>query len=327
MAGQIYNYTVHSLPTSGKDALAKLRTFLIAQGWTSEDYRTSVDWGSDGSGGYQWNAGNDDFCQMFSNGYGHQSIRTRLYVEYDSTYTNQYKFYSSVLDPTDDGVLDFNSSVHPKDQGAWYDTQMHYLTVPSGTFNELYLFGNNKWFLIGFRCTATTFIQFNLGTPELYPEYRNTTELMMRFPGQNTNNVLYRWDALDNGSYAGHFFRPWAIKGVQNCHIMYYDGESQNYTKVNMNMTETNGSETGYWSRFRNVRRVNSWSGKRLMIRPDFFVKNSSDVWEPIGHHPAHALPVAGLRMAEIVKYGSEEYMTFPCPVYGEEDSFGIRIA
>lgn len=327
MSGAIYNYTSHTLPTGGKDALAKLRTFLISHGWVSEHYETSVDWGSDGGTGYQWNAGNDDFCQMYSNGYGHQPIRMRFYVEYDATDTNHLKFYNTMVYPTNNGDLDYTSATVPYLKDYMYCSYMIYLSVPSGTFNSLHLFGNNKWCLCGFRCTATTFIQFNFGTPELYPEYRNTTELQMRYPGQQHNNVLYKWYALDAGSYQGYFYRPWGYRGSYSPQILWYDGAGKNYTGACCNYNTMAGSEVGHWNSFRNVRRVNSWSGRRLMIRPDFFVKNSSGVWEPIGHHPCHAVPVTGLAMGEVLKYGSEEYTTFPVPTYGQDDSFAIRTA
>lgn len=326
MTAPIYNYTIHTNPAGGKDALTKLRTFLIAQGWRSEDYRTSVRWQYVSPGVYQWASGDDDFCQMFSNGYGHQSIRMRFRVEYDSGYTNHYKFHSSMLAPTDDGSIDYSNGNHPQQQGEWTLGYTRSLSVPSGTFNELYLFGNNKWCLIGFRCTATTFIQFNFGTPELYPEYRNTTELMMRFPGQVTEQSYYRWDGLDSGLYQGYFYPPWSHRTSSTHDFLYYGGDAQNYNGALLNMGFYNGTEYHYWNGFPNVRQVNSWSGKRLMMRPDMFVKNASLTWEPIGHHPAWALPVSGLALGEVISYGNDDYMTFPAPVYGLENGFGIRV-
>lgn len=329
MGDVVYNYTKHSLPTGAKDALSKIRAFLVSQGWTSEDYRTGVKWLSDGDGTYSWHTGEDnDYCQMATTGYNPgQVFRIRLYMEYSSTETSHYRFYAIPIDPTAGATPDDTTSTAPYDQDTFNGiTAVEWGSVPSGTFNELYLFGNSRFCQIVFRVTSTTVLQMNFGFPELYPEYRSSAEFQMRHPMQNDGGYL--WSDPDNGNNIGRFYHPWAIRtSIANIHFMWLDGASVGPADVRYNISSEGSSLVEFWNDMDYIRKINSFTGKRIMVQPDLFILNSSGMWEPAGHHPTYCCPVTGLAIGETLTYGTEEYMTFPTTIYGEARGYAIRVA
>lgn len=329
MSQQIYNYTKHTLPGGGKDVLNKLRTFLVGEGWTQEDYQTSVVWGSDGGGGYQWNAGNDDFLQMVSYGYGGQTLRVRIYVEYDSGYLNQFKWYLTMVDPTVAGAPDSGSATTPVNQNRMGNrTYYNWMSVPSSTFNEVYLIGNDKYCCVVFRCTSTVVIQSSFGLPELLPEYRGY-DLSYGPPGASRTSSHYYWDEIDAGLDHDKFFYPFI--NSSSFDFMWLGDESYDTAKFRNNTSIGTGANDATlaerWNNMEDIIYVNAYTGKRVLFQPQMFIKNDSDQWEFIGHHPCHVLQGTGISIAEILKYGVDEYLTFPICAFGKPWAFAMRVA
>jgi len=323
----VYPYTVHTLPTSAKDALSKLRSFMITQGWTSEEYQTSVDWASDGDGTYSWHAGSDDFLQISSDGYGSQVLRVRILVEYDSGYANHYRWHCHVIDPTAGSNYLDTTSTNPVDQDRMGDrANYNWMSVPSGSFNELYLFGNDKWILIGFRCTSTTYITCHFGTPELYSEYQDTTEIAWGPACASRVDNDFYWDELDSGLHTNRFFTPFVLTTAFDLVWWRAASRDSGYMRYNIYTNTANGLAE-FWNDLLDVVQVNSWTGKRIMQQPLVLLLNTSSVWEPVGHHPCHFIRMSGLSLGETLTYGTEQYMCFPVPVYGAATGHAIRIA
>ena len=327
MSSQVYNYTKHTLPTGGKDALLKIRTFLLAQGWVSEYYETSVEWGSDGGGGYQWNAGNDDYLQMSSNGHGGQTLRIRLYVWYDSGHTTHFRFYNNLIDPTASSAPDSNSSTPPYAQDRMYSRgDYSFVSVPSGTFNELYIFGNHNYCLVLFRCTTTSMVQINFGLPELFPEYRGY-DIAYSSPGQNNVSGFY-WEMIDLNQNQKYFYYPFIL--ATGYDTMWIGDVGYNVNEMRINTYPGPGNTDSlvkYWMYMNDLIQVNSFTGKRILYQPMMLIKNDSEQWEYIGHHPCYVVKMAGLAVGEIIDYGDEQYICFPIPSYGAMYGFALRIA
>lgn len=325
---EIYNHTSHALPGGGKDFLNKLRVFLIAQGWTIETYLTSVEWLSDGDGTYSWQAGNDDFLQVVSNGYGSQVLRYRFQVSYDAAHLSHFKFYPSCIDPTNNGVVDDTISTQPRDQNNFtYVTGSTFMSIPASTFNTLHLFGNDKFILWVMVCTSTVTLSQCFGTMELFPEYRSTTELSYMSVQCNTTGTggPYYWDG--NPISDSRFYGPFTLRHTYNPHFIWYRGASRNYTTVKFNYWYQSNTIQNSWCNLIYARVVNAWTGKRVMFQPVMFGLLASGVWEPIGVHPCYALDAAGLTFAQTLQYGTEEFYTFQTPTVIVDKGYAIRTA
>ena len=58
--------------------LPEISTFAQTQSWTEVEANANKEWGSDGGGGFQFNAGSESYLALQSSGYGSQVLHYRL---------------------------------------------------------------------------------------------------------------------------------------------------------------------------------------------------------------------------------------------------------
>lgn len=317
----LLNYEIHSNPAGHKDILSKFKTFAQAQGWTIDQYLTSQEWKYN-AGTYEWMAGNEDFLQIRSAGYGNQNMVYRFRAFGEGSDPQAEKLYVKGIDPNHTAIESI--STHPVDQNA-YNTAVYvsYLSLSPGTTPTLWLFGNDK-ILIMINKTTTEFIQgFVVGSPELFDPAED--EGFFVATSTNGNNYNYKW--YDYASQSSYYNSP--FYGYPNQTLAWYDGAGRSSTDWKYNAEfYYNDNPGGSFNKLTRAVGANNFTGKRTLIKPTVFVKRQSDgVWFPLGTLPVYLIEFAGLTIGETLTYGTEQYLAFPNSITTRKYGFAVRIA
>lgn len=310
----LLNYQVHYNPTSHKDVLSKFKAFALARGWAIDKYETSKDWLWDsGNSKYDWLAGNSDFLQIYSNGYGSQNLVFRFHWEGTGADAQSEWCYVTGVDPNE-RTPDDQSSTKPYLQDGYTGTYTNREGLPSGSHIALWLFGNDKFLIAVDQVSADIVLMWYTGTFELFHESMSTVALACV---TQWNLPMRPW--YEAKTYAQYFTSPW-----DNWHTTiaaqyrkyWWDGNKVGGERFRPNIAFTyqDNLRTGLaFNSLSRVVRANNFTGKRVLLKPVYFGKrHADDLWMPVGTLPVYRIESAGLQIGENVKYGSEEYLVFP---------------
>ena len=311
----LLSYAVYYNPTSHKDVLSKFRAFALARGWTIDKYETSKDWLWDsGNSKYDWLAGTSDFLQIYSNGYGSQTLVFRFHFEGTGADGQSEWCYVTGINPSN-RTPDDQSSVVPRIQNTYNGTRMRYHSLPSGTDVALWLFGNDKFLIAVDQVASNVVLIWYVGTFELF-QSTMATVAMARATYANTGaSGISKWYEAE--TYPSFFVSPWDNWGVNLSYYSHgwWDGLVVNGDSLRPNIAFA-GDGVKTWLAFNEVAhavRANNFTGKRTLIKQVYFGQRQSDgLWMPIGTAPFYRIEFAGLQIGENIKYGSEEYLVFP---------------
>lgn len=323
----LLNYQVHYNPTSHKDVLSKIRSFAIAQGWTSDKYVTSKDWLHDGSK-YDWLTGTTDFLQLYSNGYGSHELVFRFHWQGNGSDAQAEFGYLTGIKPGN-RTPDDQVSAKPYAQNPFCGRYGYHDSFPSGTHVALWIFGNSKFIIVVDQVSSDTLLQFYFGTIELFDEAMSTFGFtrMTQWTGA-THRPWYKMKDQE-----GYFVSPWdggwGTTSGGGYNQFWWDGDVASGDRVRHNCRFAyDGSliHFAFNSLSRTVR-ANTFTGKRVLIKPTVFGKRrSDDIWTPIGTFPFYRIECSGLQIGEKVTYGAEEYLVFPNSFAGKKYGTAYRI-
>lgn len=315
----LLNYTYHASPTSHKDVLSKLRTFAVAQGWSSDEYLTNKGW-SNG-----WIAGTADFLQLSTNGYGTQDAIVRFYFEGAGVdaLCEPCRFRGTLPGK---GTYNPTSATNAVDQDTYYSYGLFNMPqLPSGNHVGVWFFGNDKFIMCIDRVSTTTCVSWMFGIPELF----DTTDV---FYGIQTSAI----NGVSNPKYYNintqptYWNAPWnEIFAASSTIPYYYDGAGLTIGKVKLSSSisysDTQGASAGFTTLFPMLQK-NVYSGKRVLIKPTIFGKLQSDLWKPVGTLPLYHLNYDGLTFGEQIVYGAETYICFPNCIQSRKYGVAFRI-
>ena len=323
----LLNYQVHYNPTSHKDVLSKIRSFAIAQGWTSDKYVTSKDWLHDGSK-YDWLTGTTDFLQLYSNGYGSHELVFRFHWQGDGLDAQAEFCYLTGIKPGNRTPND-QLSTKPYGQDPFCGSYGYHDSFPSGTHVALWIFGNSKFIIVVDQVSSDTLLQFYFGTIELFDEAMSTFGFtrMTQWTG-GTHRPWYEMK-LQEGYFVSPWDGGWSTNSTTGYWQFWWDGDVASGDRVRHNCRfGSDGSLIHFaFNSLSKAVRANTFTGKRVLIKPTIFGKRrSDDIWTPIGTFPFYRIECSGLQIGEKVTYGSEEYLVFPNSFAGKKYGTAYRI-
>ena len=311
------SYQYHSNVVGANDFLNKLRVFAVANGWTQQYYSPEGIWEDQGGGYYDWTdyQGDDqDHLGLYSNGYGGQDLCFRFssgnwsqYPAYDIVDVNCQKPLYSTLDHASSVYPDYNHITY-----IWNSINYGYcFTTPPGTFPGVWFFGNKYFIGVELQLSSEVVATFMFGTFQQLPEVTSLypNELNIFHPCYYSFKSQYtQWDD-SNSKVAGTGYM-----GYANTPVILIDGSGKYSNCYKPNMSSwLNAKCTGIFNKYTNCDCINNFSNRRMLIKPNMFLYQSSiDVWYPAGSLPVYYLKTEGLEIAEVLRFGGEEYMCFP---------------
>jgi hypothetical protein len=338
----LVNYTYHAAVTDGNDWLSKLRTFALAQGWTSVEYQTNVQW--DETAPYTgWIAGTGSFLQLSSTCWGNcDKAIYRFFVDN----------YDGNEDQLDHGAhtgtaYDTNTTTSPILQNTlWSGWQNHYGTsMPSAAqgVGKMWLFGSQEYIYVVSQFDDYVIATWHLGSIDLYPEHRNRTDCAFwgssnYQPFPDTRNFAWNlkdpdyWDAGLLPSWDG-----WQVQGRIDC--VYFSGQAQNraddgasYSWFPDTPQDTQPpwqEENGAYNVCKNVARTYGPNGRRIAFKVDFFARDAAGEGDivPLGKTPFWIIPFNGLAPGDTITENGISYMCFPFRFTWFNLGFAFRIA
>jgi len=314
----VNTYTSYT-PATCHLALTRIREFLIANGWTEEEYVSGMEWLSDGDGTYSWQLGGDaeTFLDMSSQGYnglGNQDMRYRFWVTASGADPLAEYLYVSLVDPTDPEV-DENVSTTPVLQK--YVTYLR-IGIPTGTGLTIHAFDLNT----GFPTFATFILQltdyfnvlFAIGCPDLFV----TTDEVWGIWGASTalayytitgHNLQTRQPLAKWNNYRGGNTGVWQSN--------HYCGGTYGWSATNY----------GFIAPYGGAVQLNAYAGRRSFIKPIYFCTDDNDQLWPVGSYPWYYCRWPGLDLGETITYGGQQYVVFPDGFTSKDYGIGMRIA
>ncbi len=320
----LLNYAHYTSVAGHKDVLAKIKTFAVDQGWILDDYRTNVEWGSDGGGGYEWNSGTGDFCQLYSTGYGAQNIIVRLFA-----WENGSDPQSEYLDITGTSPswrnvdsADSHNPVHQHYYCSHYGLSMLPTTIP-----EMYVFGNSKMIFAVVRMDTLFSWQIYFGTIELF-DPAETEVMVVDNSWKSRYDYGGKWyNIAGNSNYSGRVSCV-IDRDYETYNNWYHDGGGKNWDRVWLNVYDYGGALTGNFSKLHRAVQLNNFTGKRPLIKTTVFIRRNSDgVILPVGVFPMYHLVYTGLQFGEVLTYGTEQYIAVPNTFQSRKYGLAVRVA
>jgi hypothetical protein len=321
----LLNYATHTSVAGAKDLLSKLRTFATTYGWVSENYQVSKAWAAIGGGSYGWVAGDQDFLDLSSTGYGSQVLRMRLLVDpYDAL---DDTLYNCPINPTN-VVVSTTSATSPHLQQNQQTTNWNRTSLPKGTIPQVWFFGNAHFILVVAQVSATAVVTFAFGLPELDSGMQDES-MMFHWPGHYMadETATYSWQNLST------YYTQWWnclgwVGGTVGAGTVAWWGaaiRSSEHYKTNMRILTT--AVAGEFNQLDDVLSLNGFSGKRTMVRPTVFLKDTSTgVWYPAGNMATYYTIFSGLTIGQTLTYGAEEYLIFPTLLNSYTYGMAVRI-
>jgi len=332
MSGVTYEYESFDNVAGGPDLLSKLRSFAIAQGWTSVEYETDVDWADQGGGNYDWDPGTDDYLELLSDGYGNQSLRWRFGVVTAAGDTGDAAdhWFTPRGAPLTGYAITTTSSKKPWLQKKWNtgasSDWFGRLVIPSANIHRVHFIGNDKLICCVIELNALSSWSFGFGTWELFPEFQDTDEGMREASGINWAR-MDSWQTFIGSqnwerSYTNFCFCDTYIV-YQTTHCPWYMfGEAQSYLSGGQSVQMRNANYandyedlSGVGLRMRRAFCNNAFSNKRPMLQPALYLQNmeGDERLHCVGHEPHYYMEFTGLTVGQILENGADKYICFPC--------------
>lgn len=309
------HYEVHSNVADQSDFMDKFRQFAITAGWTVQTWQPGMVWADTGGGVYGWGPGDEDFLEIRSTGYGGQAMQFRFRLWKTGTNNNRYMHCGAFKGAEG---YDTANSEHPVDrndlgQGKWNNYAQFALS--SDVMPQVWLFGNEKYLLAVIQYDENYIEYFYVGTLVMH----DTSETEAYFCGmpvyQNlwyNKNASYFMDAA-----GGHY------------HNFYRNGIADD---INPNFTMGVG-KSNMWARIGPTplyqgTTQNLYSSRIPIFQQHIFQLTGDNRWQEIGAYPFGRINVDGKKIGERVKYGAEEYVTFPYNIVDVNTcGFAVRIS
>ncbi len=285
----VLNLTFHASINGAKDWLLKLKDFCVAQGWTLDDYQTSVDWNV---GGFV--AGSDDILFVSSNGFGSQNLFFRMKTTEDADPDNTFVEIGGHLNNT----IDTGSGTHPVENGNWNTSTIQ------GSFPDsipaAWFFGNDKFICVVTKLDSTYVEYFTFGSIELV----DTSETEGNFIGVSRTSSAQEWfDKTANNPFDN------------SSNTVFYNGAQKSSSDAgwNFHMLENNQFSNQKFFSYGALILQNDYSEIRPITKQIMYVEDSVDSqWFELGDSWVYRMKNNGLSIGETVKYGVEEYLVFP---------------
>lgn len=305
----VLNYEIKTNLIDHHDFLAKLKDFCFAQGWTIDDFRQNILWANTAPQYYDWVIGDESFLEITSSGYGAQTLNFRFRTESAKT-DPQHEWLH--LGAQNGIPIDHSSYLHPVDQGSWNISKL--LSLPPSAISQVWFFGNSKFILCAIKLADdyVTFLTF--GSIELFD-----------IADDEGNFAGYTFSAGDGKWYNKNDQIPFDFDGSN----IYYDGGLVGYSRYACDlMLNTGNSFAGEFARgYGRTIVKNSYSEVRPAAKPNIFIKHiSDDLWRPMGTYPIFRINTYDLKIGEKIKYGTEEYITFPDCRGNNERYMGLAV-
>ena len=332
----LVNYAYHASVTDGRDMLSKLRTFALAQSWTSAEYLTSVAWDSG------WIAGGADWLTLSSTCYGScDKAHYRFYIA-DFNATEQELWHSACTQASYSNI-----ATDPWEQNRWSAyTDYHLSSLPTASYgiDHVWFFGNQYYIYIVAQIDDYLIPAWHMGTVDLYSEYQGRDDCA--FWG-SPNYMPFRlggrpgsWDKRDPeywmpgnlSSYHGYYGQTYT-----RYDFLYFSGEAQNpYNEgasYNWWVESTPGStphevEYGAYNWCRRAPCVYGPNARRVAFKCDVFgVDNTLGQVVPLGKTPFYIIKFNGLAPGDTITENGYSYMCFPFRFTWMNFGFAFRIA
>lgn len=354
----VLNYAHHTSVAGGYDTVDKVRTFAVAQGWVQNEWITGYSWNMSSPYGFTVVDPYGCFLELSSPGYGSQNLEVRVQHQKASGCSTHYLFCNM----TNGSAYAINSTCPWAQNGltavnvASYYTDNHGMNIGNATYDDLWIFGDDKFIMAVCSMDGVFCQQFLFGSMHMFKT--NPTEgacrgfhMMTRdYPDDDCPEWQY-WESANVG-YPAHWpgFNGLYADNRYPAFDIYWDGGStivpHNAWSMSVNLwLRDDFSDTAevpaYLSgvgdsmsgalvimNVGNCLKTNAYSNKRPMLRMVHFGKRSSDsLWIPICKTPYYFLNTAGLSIGEVLTYGSEEFMCFPIGPYYSPIGIGVQIA
>lgn len=338
MSGRTYEYEVYSNVAGCEDLISKLRSFALANGWSSLEYQTNVEWAD--SGGWQWISGTEDFLDIRSTGYGNQALRYRFRVRTDSAVTGS----ASDHWVNASGQLDINYSAistHPlgQDRWGWFANDYGKMVLPSGSIYKVHFIGDENIIVCVMELSPLVSWSFGVGTWELFPEFQNTDQAMMYRNAINTYQVD-DWQAFINSTTSNRdHFSTWCgdmYVAYMTSHTPWYMWDKAfDYLEACDSLECRNcvdavdtGNLAGRGLRQRRLLGSNPFSNARPMIQPALYLENPNqgDRNVCVGMEPYYYCVFTGLSVGQFLEHGTDTYVVFPWVDYHRTIGWAMKV-
>jgi hypothetical protein len=317
-----------------QDLLSNLRTFAIAQGWTSEEYLTGRYW-VNGVGYTTGGSDYIDFLQLFSNGYGNQQLRYRFEGYSDQGSEPTVSWFNTCPTIPGNPTYTVASATRGIFQNQWQDGRWYDWNMPNSVFPAAWFFGLGKRFLLWFaQITSEWIICGGIGTIELLPEFQSRVDdWQMYFAGcysatfptsywYNIDGYASRWNQISQPATNTAGWKQMYSPAAQYSRSVWTDRVRSN---LYMDGTPNLG---GYFGRLHNVVRYNSFTNKHVGIMPTWFYRDfDSGQWHVIGTYPAIIINNTGFGFGETLLFGTDEYLVFPSTRLQDDQAIAFRIS
>lgn len=295
----ILNYEYHTNVVTHHDALAKIKTFALAQGWIIKEWQANKKWEDQGGGVYGWSAGSESFLAIESPGYGSQTLHYRIRSLAEGLDGNhEWLEIGAVLAAH---IAIETIGTHPVQQ---HNLKSNYkVSWKPASIPEMWIFGNGKQILVFARFDEKFTQCMCFGTVELY----NLAENEGNWIGHSQIDTSTKWhEYLSSGN---NFVCP-----ADEADSVLYDSilkTSSGYAcEIQSNY---NNQVAGGFSVLTRALQFNNYAGTRVLVKPKCFIKRDSDeVFFPIGELPIYRFYHPGLSPGQELDYGSSSFLAFP---------------
>lgn len=317
----LLNYIYHAAPTSHKDVLSKFRTFAVVRGWSNDEYQTSVDWASGG-----WVAGTSDFLQLSTNAYGTQDVIARFFFEGTGADALSENCYIKGVKPGF-GTYDTATTTNPYLQDVYNNYgNIGNMGLPSGSHIGCWFFGNDKILMAVDQVTTTFCIFWWCGSIEMFD---TSQDCFVCFSGAVSTALIKYYNA---DTQSGYWIPPWMdVATISAGGPYWWDGSGRSSTDIKRSSGFTHADTVSggcSFTKLANVVTANTFSGRRVLIKPTIFGKiSSTGLWHPAGTLPLYHMVYSGLSIGEEIAYGSENYIVFPNCFQTRKYGTAFRIA
>jgi len=311
----LLNYEVHNNVVSHHDAIAKIKTFAEAKGWTIVEFQQNVVWADQGGGSYGWSAGSETFLAIQSSGYGAQTLHFRLRSRAEGTDPN-HEFVDIGAQKAGETTIT-NISTHPVDQNNLKINNS--ISFKPGTIEKLWLFGDAKHVIVFAKFDSKFCQALCFGTIELF----DSSEAEGNYIGHSQINQARKWYEYTDSAKASDFLCPWDNQED----TVLYDGILKLLSDVKYEIVSdpTNAILGGY-SKLTRAVQINNFSGARVLIKPKVFIKRDLDSrFFPLGHFPIYRVYHPGLQIGEQLDYSGESFLCFPA-ILLQDRNYGVAI-
>ena len=316
MSVSVLTYARETTVDYGGDLLVNLDTFASGLGWATE-LQQSVTWDLVSPGVYGWAAGDDDFLEIKSTGYGSQQLVYRFRWEHVSaTAGTRGILWYTIIDPNNPTYSTVSSTWPHLQNRVNINDSYSRMSLPDATFTDgVYFFGSSRFIAVIIGLYSDAVASFAVGLPDLLPELQSSLDISCLFPGVyfGSSMTTYWWDYLK--SNPTYWKMVWGYVGTANTYQWYQrsaQGGIANQIASNI-YSNNNTAPVGDLASLRYLVKQNTFSDKRIGAQPTLFGKDeTTGLWHAIGVPPFIIIPYGGLSINGTITYGSEVFRVFP---------------